>query len=413
MSTAVSIGAPHADAPPRVAGAVDVSVVLPCLNEAETLETCIRKASGSLASLGVTGEIVVADNGSTDGSQQIARRLGARVIDVPVRGYGSALRAGIAAAHGTYVIMGDADDSYDLARLDAFLESLRDGADLVVGNRFEGGIEPGAMPALHRYFGNPVLSRVGRLLFRVPVRDFHCGLRGFRREAISALGLRTSGMEYASEMLVKARMHGLRIAEVPTTLRPDGRSRPPHLRSWRDGWRHLRFLLLYSPRWLYLYPGAALMLIGLATMAWLLPGPRYVGRFGLDIQTLLYAGGAVAVGYQTVLFGLMAKVFAITEGLLPPSARLDRVFRHVRLETGLLGGVAMIALGILGAVLGFRNWAANGYGHLDPSHTLRLAIPSLLALMLGVETIVASFFFSLLGVRRLTGPGGSADGTGG
>lgn len=409
MSIALSIGAAQAEAPPGGAGTVEISVVLPCLDEAETLETCIRKAAGALSALGVTGEILVADNGSSDGSQEIARRLGARVVDVPVRGYGSALRAGISAARGTYVIMGDADDSYDLARLDEFVAALQAGADLVVGNRFRGGIERGAMPALHRYFGNPILSAVGRLFFRVPVGDFHCGLRGFRREAILALRLRTTGMEYASEMLVKARMHGLSITEVPTTLRPDGRSRPPHLRSWRDGWRHLTFLLMYSPRWLYLYPGAALMIFGALTMAWLLPERRYVGRIGLDVQTLVYAAGAVAVGYQMVLFGALAKVFAITEGLLPPSARLDRLFRQVRLETGLLCGVAMIALGIGGVIVGFANWAAAGYGELEPARTLRLAVPSLLALMLGVETIVASFFFSLLGVRRIAGPSVSTD----
>ncbi|MSX34697.1 MAG: glycosyltransferase, partial [Actinobacteria bacterium] len=256
---------------------MELSVVLPCLNEAETLAVCIRKARASMNELGIDGEVVIADNGSTDGSQDIARSEGARVVDVPTRGYGAALIAGITDAKGTFVIMGDADDSYDLSNLGPFIEALRGGAELVMGNRFAGGIAPGAMPALHRYLGNPVLTAVGRVLFRSPVKDFHCGLRGFRRDAILELDLRTTGMEFASEMVVKATLNKLTIVEVPTTLSPDGRSRPPHLRTWRDGWRHLRFLLLYSPKWLFLYPGIVVFLLGLILGGALLRGPINVG----------------------------------------------------------------------------------------------------------------------------------------
>src|SRR5919197_585369 len=265
---------------------VELSIVMPCLNEAETLTICIRKAKQSLREHSIAGEIIVADNGSHDGSQALAARMGVRLVHVQAKGYGNALMGGIAAARGKYVIMGDADDSYDFTSLGPFITKLRAGYDLVMGNRFKGGIQPGAMPVLHRYLGNPVLTGLGRLLFGSPCGDFHCGLRGFNKAAIMRLGLRTTGMEFASEMVVKATLYRLRIAEVPTTLSPDGRSRPPHLRSWRDGWRHLRFLLLYSPRWLFLYPGALLMLVGLVMMLWLLPNPRAIGYITLDVHTL-------------------------------------------------------------------------------------------------------------------------------
>src|SRR5882762_10355162 len=268
---------------------LELSIVIPCLNEAETLATCIKKAQQSLREHNVEAEIIVADNGSTDGSQEIARALGASVVDISAKGYGNALMGGIATAHGKYIIMGDADDSYDFSALGPFIEQLRAGFDLVMGNRFIGGIKPGAMPPLHRYLGNPLLTFIGRLFFRSPIRDFHCGLRGFSKEAFLKLDLQTTGMEFASEMVVKATLQHLRLTEVATTLSPDGRSRPPHLRSWRDGWRHLRFLLLYSPRWLFLYPGLAALVVGLLGTLWLLPEARTVGGITLDVHTLLYA----------------------------------------------------------------------------------------------------------------------------
>jgi hypothetical protein len=381
-------------------GDVEVSVLMPCLNEAETIEVCIRKALRWFARAGVRGEVVVADNGSTDGSIEIARAAGARVVPIPMRGYGSALRGGIEAARGRFVIMGDADDSYDFSALDAHIEKLRHGYDLVMGNRFAGGIRPGAMPPLHRYLGNPVLSWLGRLFFKSPVRDFHCGLRGFSRTAVLGLDLRTTGMEFASELVVKATLFGLKITEVPTSLSPDGRSRPPHLRSWRDGWRHLRFLLLYSPRWLFLYPGLSLMGLGLGGMAVLLPGPLTVGGLTLDINTMAFAGSAVLVGFQAVTFAVFSRIFAFTDGLLPADPSLARLFEYVTLEVGLGAGVALVGLGTGLAVVLVRAWSAGGFGPLDATETLRLAIPAGVLMALGAQVIFGSFFLSLLGVRR-------------
>ncbi len=379
---------------------VELSIVMPCLNEAETLGVCIRKAQGFLREHRISGEIVVADNGSTDGSQGIAERLGARVVAVPTRGYGAALLGGIVQARGRYVIMSDADDSYDLAGLMPFVEKLREGCELVMGNRFRGGIRPGAMPPLHRYLGNPVLSATGRLFFHSPCGDLHCGLRGFDRQAILDLDLRTTGMEFASEMVVKATLHGLRATEVPTTLSPDGRSRPPHLRSWRDGWRHLRFMLLFSPRWLFLYPGAILMLVGFAVGVWLLPGPRRLGGAVFDVHTLLYAAVAIILGFQAISFALFTKIFAISEGLLPEDPRLSKLFRYVTLETGLLVGAALLALGVVGSIYGIDLWKVRAFGPLDPSRTLRVVIPAATALTVGAQTVFASFFLSVLGLRR-------------
>ena len=373
---------------------------MPCLNEAETLEACIRKAQRFLGEHHIDGEVVIADNGSTDGSQGIGERLGARVVAVTARGYGAALMGGIEQARGRYVIMGDADDSYDFANLMPFVEKLREDYKLVMGNRFRGGIKPGAMPPLHRYLGNPVLSAIGQVFFHSPCGDFHCGLRGFERQAILDLDLRTTGMEFASEMVVKATLHGLRVTEVPTTLSPDGRSRPPHLRSWRDGWRHLRFMLLFSPRWMFLYPGTILMLVGLAVGSWLLPGPRRVGGTGFDVHTLLYAAVAIILGFQAITFALFTKIFAISEGLLPEDPRLSKMFRYVTLETGLLVGAALLALGALGSVYGIDLWKLRAFGPLDPSRTLRVVIPSVTALTLGAQTVFASFFLSVLGLRR-------------
>ena len=378
----------------------ELTVLMPCLNEAETLGMCISKAKASLENLGVNGEVLIADNGSTDGSQEIARSLGARVVNVERKGYGNALMRGIATAHGKYVIMGDSDDSYDFTNLGPFMEKLRAGYDLVMGNRFMGNIHPGAMPPLHRYLGNPVLTAIGRLFFKSPSGDFHCGLRGFRRQAILDLDLRTTGMEFASEMVVKSSLHDLRITEVPTILQPDGRSRPPHLRSWSDGWRHLRFLLLYSPRWLFLYPGILLIAFGLIAGALLLQGPVFVGSIGFDAQTLLYAAAAVILGFQAMAFGVFTKVFAISEGLLPEDPKLTFNKIKVNLERGLILGVSLILTGLVCSAYSVWTWKRASFGMLDPVHTLRIIIPAITALIIGVQIVFSSFFLSVLGLRR-------------
>jgi glycosyltransferase involved in cell wall biosynthesis len=389
-------------AEPAIADAsIEFSIVMPCLNEAKTLESCIRKVQQAFASHRVVGEIIVADNGSTDESASIAARLGARVVFVERRGYGSALMGGIAAARGKYVIMGDADDSYDFANLEPFIAKLRQGYDLVMGNRFAGGIKPGAMPFLNRYLGNPVLTAIARLLFRRPaVHDFHCGLRGFSRDAVLSMNLRTTGMEFASEMVVKAVLNGMRIAEVPTTLSPDGRGRPPHLRRWRDGWRHLRFLLLYSPRWLFVYPGLLVMLLGTAAMLWLLPGPRSVAGVVFDVHTLLFAAAGIIVGFQAVFLGVFTKIFGVVEGLCPRDRRLEVAFRYVNLEVGLVAGAALLVSGLGLALYGVRLWEASGFGPLAVSATLRIAIPSVCLMVLGSQTILCSFVLSFVGLRR-------------
>lgn len=379
---------------------IELSIVMPCLNEAETLASCIRKARKFLAEHGVEGEIVVADNGSQDGSQQIAADEGARVVPVATRGYGAALMGGIAAARGRYVIMGDADDSYDFSALDPFLAELRRGADLVMGNRFRGGIKPGAMPPLNQYLGNPVLTGIGRLFFKSRVRDFHCGLRGFRRAAVERMDLQTTGMEFASEMVVKATLLRMDVREVPTTLSPDGRSRPPHLRPWRDGWRHLRFLLLYSPRWLFLYPGLVLMALGAVAVALLLPGPFMVGEIGFDIHTLVYAAAAVLSGFNAVVFAVFTKVYAINSGLRPWDERFMRWFRFITLETGLIVGILLMIFGLAGALYSVRVWELRAFGELDPRLTFRIIVPAVLAILIGLQVILSSFFLSVLGLRR-------------
>lgn len=383
------------DSPPLL-----VSVLMPCLNEAETLERCVRRAVETLGSCGLAGEVIVADNGSTDGSQEIARRSGARVVPVPERGYGAALLGGIAAARGRYVVMGDADDSYDFGDVPAFVSRLEDGNDLVMGSRFQGRIEPGAMPFLHRWLGNPVLSFLGRLFFRVQISDFHCGIRGFRKEAIDRIGLRTTGMEFASEMVVKATLFGLRIGEIPVTLRRDGRSRPPHLRTWRDGWRHLRFLLMYSPRWLYLWPGLLLVFLGTGLLAWLYPGPRQVGAATLDVHAMLGAAVMVLVGIEALTFALFAKVFAITEGFLPEDPRLARAFRIVTLETGLAASAVLLLAGTALCASVAVDWAHSVFNYLDYSVSMRKMIPGALLLVLGAHGLLSSFFLSILGLKR-------------
>ena len=379
---------------------IEVSVVMPCLNEAETLEACILQAQFALEENNIAGEIVVADNGSSDGSAEIAARLGARVVRVQEKGYGSALQGGISAARGRFIVMGDADRSYDFSHIPRFLEQLRGGSELVMGNRFRGGIQQHAMPALHRYLGNPVLTQVGRLFFGTPCGDFNCGLRAFSKKAYESWDLQTTGMEFAVEMIVKATLLEMKISEVPTTLAPDGRNRPPHLRTWRDGWRTLRFFLLYSPRWLFLYPGLALMLAGVLAGMWLLPGPRRIGTVVIDVHSLLYAALAVVLGFQAVAFAVFTKIFAISEGLLPPDRALEKTFRHITLETGLVIGAFLTAGGLALSGYAVYLWEVRNYGPLDVSHTLRLVIPAALALTLGVQTILSSFFLSVLGLRR-------------
>jgi glycosyltransferase involved in cell wall biosynthesis len=378
----------------------ELSVVLPCLNEARTLAACIAQIQQTALGHGIAAEIIVADNGSTDGSAEIATALGARVVRVAAKGYGSALMGGIAAAHGRYVIMGDADCSYDFGDIPKFLDRLRAGAELVMGNRFRGGIRKGAMPFLHRYLGNPVLSFIGRVFFRARCGDFQCGLRGFTCEAYERMGLRTTGMEFASEMVVKASIFGMRICEVPTTLSPDARDRPPHLRTWRDGWRYLRFLLMYSPRWSFLYPGLALMIAGVAVSLWLLPGPRKIGSVTIDIHTLLYAIMAVLVGFQAVMFSVFTKVFAITEKLMPEDPQLNWLFRYFSLETGLaIGGLMIFG----GAGLGFYSlflWDVGNFGPMDPTRLVRVVASTIILFTLGVQICLSSFFLSILGLRR-------------
>ncbi len=379
---------------------VELSVVMPCLDEAATVGVCVKKALEALERHGIRGEVIIADNGSTDGSQQIARDAGARVVPVERRGYGSALQSGIAAARGEFILMGDADDTYDFSQLDQFVGKLREGYDLVMGNRFKGKILPGAMPPLHRYLGNPVLTGIGRLFFKSPVGDFHCGLRAFRKDAIEGLGLRTLGMEFASEMIVKATAFGLRVTEIPTTLAPDRRARAPHLRTWSDGWRHLRFLLLYSPRWLFLYPGIALFAVGIAINAALLPGPMKIGNVVFDVHTLLFAAMAILIGFQSVVFATFTKVFAISEGLLPEDPRLTRMFRYITLEVGLIAGALLILAGAGAWILGLEYWRIRQFGPLDPEKTLRIVIPGVVCFTLGFQVVLSSFFLSVLGMSR-------------
>jgi glycosyltransferase involved in cell wall biosynthesis len=379
---------------------VEISIVMPCLNEAETLATCIQKAQQAIQKDGLSAEIIVADNGSTDGSQMIAAELGARVVPVKRKGYGSALIGGIDAAHGQFVVMGDADDSYDFTAIAPLIAKLREGYDLVVGNRFLGGIEPGAMPWSHRWIGNPVLTLISRVFFHTPVGDAHCGLRGFRKDAYERMKLRATGMEFASEMVIKASLKGMRIAEVPVALHPDGRSRPPHLRTWRDGWRHLRFMLLFSPRWLFLYPGLALFAVGVLLSALLIPGPVHVGGVSLDIHTLLVAAFLSLIGYQLVLFAVFTKIFAVRTGFHPPHPLLEAVFRYVTLEVGLAAGALMVLVGLLVLVLAVASWQAVGFGNLNPSLTMREVIPAVVLLALGTQTVFASFFISILSIDR-------------
>lgn len=378
---------------------VELTVLMPCLNEVETLQICIEKAQGFMKRANIVGEIVIADNGSTDGSEDLASSLGARVIHVTQKGYGAAIGGGIIAARGKYIIMGDADDSYDFANLDAHVKALRQGNQLVMGNRFAGGVAPGAMPPLHRYIGNPVLSFIGRVLFKTKIGDFHCGLRGFDRAAIMELNLRTTGMEFASEMVVKATLGGLKIAEVPTTLSPDGRTRAPHLRSFRDGWRHLRFLLLFSPRWLFLYPGITLVLVGLFATGFLLPGPvQLTPDIELDVHTLLVAAMSILVGLQSISFALIGRSFATRYGFIPPSERFGKILEALTLEWILLFSLILMAGGVFGLFWAVNQWAGAGFGELAYSEMIRPMIISMTALVAGLQTMMTGFLSSMISI---------------
>jgi glycosyltransferase involved in cell wall biosynthesis len=372
---------------------------MPCLDEAETIATCVDKARGYLELAGIHGEVLVADNGSTDGSREIAAGHGARVVRVAERGYGAALKAGIQAARGRFVIMGDADDSYDFSDLDPFVMKLRDGAELVMGNRFKGGIAPGAMPGLHKYLGNPVLSGIGRLFFKSPIGDFHCGLRGFDRTAIAALGLESPGMEFASEMVVKATLRDKAIAEVPTTLSPDGRSRPPHLRSWRDGWRHLRFLMLFCPRWLFFYPGLVLTTAGLASMLWLVPRSREVLGVELDVNTLAFSVAAIVCGFEAIFFSVFARAVAADMRVLPSDPLIERLRRSWTFERGLIVGAVVFGVGLLAALAAVGSWGRQSFGPLDPTTTLRVVLPAAAALIVGLQVMFGTCLLSVLNLR--------------
>lgn len=381
-------------------GQVEVSVVMPCLNEARTVGRCVAKARDCLDRAGVHGEVIVADNGSTDGSRELARDEGARVVPIARRGYGAALQGGIQAARGKFVIMGDADDSYDFSKLEPFIERLRQGDELVMGNRFKGGIRPGAMPWMHRYIGNPVLSGILNLFFRTPIGDAHCGLRAFRKDSYEKLGLTTPGMEFASEMVVKASLNKQKISEVPIVLHPDGRDRPPHLRSFRDGWRHLRFLLLLCPLWLYMIPSFFLLGSGLALLAWLTGGPRQVGGVVFDIHTMLLGVLGVILGYQTLWMGAYAKIHGWTSGLLPAETFSRRVFTHLNLERGLIFGAGLLLTGIGLNVWLVIQWWGLSLGPLEVQTTFRCALWGFLTMVLGVQTIFGSFFLSMLGMSQ-------------
>lgn len=400
MPATAMMNASRAESRPGSELELELTIVMPCLNEAETIAVCIKKAKAFLATHGLNGEIVIADNGSIDGSQQIANALGARLVHVPTRGYGAALIAGITAARGTFVAMGDADDSYDFESLMPFVAALRDGAELVMGNRFKGGIAPGAMPPLHRYLGNPVLSMLGRLFFATPIGDFHCGLRAFRRDSMLKLGLTAPGMEFASEMVVKASIAKLAIAEVPTMLKPDGRSRPPHLRTWRDGWRHLRFLLIYAPKFLFLYPGVLLTILGAIGMAALIPGDVRLGGIEFGVHTMIFAAMAGLMGSQLIGLSVLARRYGAIAGLWPESGLMRAVRDWFTVERACLAGGAMLATGIAGAVTATVIWARSGFGDLDPSALMRLTIPSVLLSCIGLQTVVTAFFVGLLDQPR-------------
>lgn len=378
---------------------MDVSIVIPCLNEAGSLEVCLEKALQGIRDAGVTGEVVVSDNGSTDGSIEIAKAKGARVVHAELRGYGHALRKGIEEARGAFILMGDADDSYDFTELPRFVAKWREGYEVVMGNRFRGGIKPGAMRWHHQYFGNPVLSGLLNLFFQTGVGDAHCGMRGFTKDVYRRLDLRTTGMEFASEFVIKAAKLGARMTEIPIILWPDKRGRPPHLRSFRDGWRHLRFMLLCAPNWLFFLPGTALAAVGIFLEFWLLPGPRHVGRITLDIHTMIFGALFTLLGAQIIEIGMFAKAFSYSERLDPNPQMFGKALKSISLEKGLLAGAFLTLVGIAGSASVFYEWAASGFG---PLLAMRAVVFWTLWLFLGVQMIFASFFLSMLGISRGT-----------
>lgn len=377
----------------------EVTVVMPCLNESETLETCIKKIHSFFEREGIEGEVLVSDNGSTDGSQEIAVKNNATLVHASEKGYGSALREGINSAKGNFIIMGDADDSYDFSNLMPFILKLREGFDLVMGNRFKGGVKKNAMPFLHKYLGNPVLSFIGRLFFKIPIGDFHCGLRGFTANAYRTMDLHTTGMEFASEMVVKAALHDLKITEVPTTLSPDGRSRPPHLRTWRDGWRHLRFLLLFSPKWLFLYPGIFIVLLSSIAYMWLLISPIKLGDIILDINTLIVLSFALLIGFQLLFFHWFARVYSITSGIIPSNERFQKLFKSYTLERGLVIGGIIAIFGAVIMIYNLYSWGSVGFSDLEPTVFVRKILLGITPFVLGIQIMIYSFVFSIIGIK--------------
>lgn len=377
---------------------MELTILMPCLNEAKTLKTCISKANSFLINNNIDGEVLIADNGSTDESQEIAINTGARVVNVPEKGYGAALIGGCEAAYGKYVIMGDSDDSYDFSNLMPFVEKLREGYDLVMGNRFKGGIEKGAMPPLHKYLGNPVLSTIGRILYKSPIKDFHCGLRGYNRESILSLNLHTTGMEYASEMVVQATLHKLKICEVPTTLKKDGRDRPPHLKSWSDGWRHLTFLLMHAPNWLFLYPGILFFIIGIIFSTIIIINPIIIGTIRFDINTLLYFTISTIVGFQLIIFYLLTKKYAAITKFIPVT-KFDTHILKFTMNKGIFIGAILILIGIISSIISIIIWQNSGYGDLDASKMLRLTMPILTTFVCGIQLMFSSFFLGILEIK--------------
>jgi glycosyltransferase involved in cell wall biosynthesis len=380
---------------------LELTVLMPCLNEAETLEICIKKAMKSLKENNINGEVLIADNGSTDGSQEIAERNGARLINVPIKGYGSALIEGSKQAYGKYIIMGDADDSYDFSDIMPYIEKLREGYELVMGNRFQGGIEKGAMPWSHKYIGTPVLSFIGRLFYKSNIGDFNCGMRGYNKESILKLDLKTTGMEYASEMIVQSTLNKLKIAEVPTTLKKDGRSRPPHLKTFSDGWRHLKFLLMYSPKWLFLIPGIILMVIGLiGSIALMIKTNLQIStNVALGIHSMLYFGAMFVVGFQIIIFSLFAKVYAINSGMHPKKDKITGMIETITLEKGLLFGILLTLIGIGLSIYAIIIWKNKSFGNLDPINIMPITIPSVYLIIVGVQMAFASFILGILNIE--------------
>jgi glycosyltransferase involved in cell wall biosynthesis len=375
---------------------VEVSVVLPCLNEAETIAICITKAQKSFSLLGITGEILVVDNGSTDSSQKIAQDLNAKVVEVGLKGYGSALLAGFRVARGKYIIMADADDSYSLDNLELFIRDLRNGSDLVMGNRFAGTIHKGAMPWLHRYIGNPLLSFIGRLFFKSEIRDFHCGIRGLNRDKALALNLQTLGMEFASELVVKATLAKYKITEVPTDLKPDGRSRAPHLKTWRDGWRHLRFLLSYSPKWLFFYPGVLLTTLGLIGVAFLMPGQKEVFGVRFDLQTLIYFAFILITGTQLIWFALLSSASSVSKGFLPLETKYESMFRLARNELFYVFYLILVLIGVSIVLHQSYNWISSSFGELNPSQVVRLSLLGGITTFVGFQALISHFLLSIV-----------------